>query len=328
MKMTMTLTTYKLRLGTRGSLLARMQSQLVADELQQAHPGLQVELLIIKTTGDSITDRPLHDIGGKGLFTKELERALLDGQIDFAVHSFKDVPVTMPLIDISGLVIACTPRREDARDTLAVRLPTCEKTGPRPTSLSTLPIGIRVGTGSSRRRCQILRQRPDLIVEPIRGNIDTRLRKLAEGQYEAVVLATAGLRRANLFNATYMTPLEPTEILSAPGQGALALQCRAQDAQTRHLLQSLHDSDTAVCVETERELVNRLDGDCHSPIAALAEIRGETLHFKAVVGRRDGGLPVVSAQASGFRANASAVVDSIFSALSEAGVQALLRPIR
>src|SRR3954469_22658430 len=152
-----------LRLGTRGSLLARSQSQLIARALEQAHPGLRVELVPIKTSGDRITDKPLHEFGGKGLFTKELEQARLEKTIDFAVHSFKDVPVTMPLVDQSDLIIAAVPKREDARDVLA---------SAKYRSIDELPNGARIGTGSLRRRCQLLARRPDLVVEGIRGNID------------------------------------------------------------------------------------------------------------------------------------------------------------
>src|SRR3954469_14629907 len=154
---------HQLRLGTRGSLLARSQSQMIADELMRLHPGLRVELIIIKTSGDQVQDKPLADIGGKGLFTKELEQALLDKQVDFAVHSFKDVPVTMPLVDQADLIIAAVPKREDARDVLA---------SAKYRSIDELPNGARIGTGSLRRRCQLLARRPDLVVEGIRGNID------------------------------------------------------------------------------------------------------------------------------------------------------------
>src|SRR5687768_18563534 len=166
-----------LRLGTRGSLLARTQSMLVADALERAHLGLKIEMHIVKTTGDQITDRPLHEAGGKGLFTKELEQALLAGEIDFAVHSYKDVPVTMPLVDQADLVIAAVPTREDPRDVLVSR---------KAKRLADLPPGARVGTGSLRRACQIVHARPDVVIEPVRGNIDTRLRKLTEGHYDAI----------------------------------------------------------------------------------------------------------------------------------------------
>ena len=178
-----------LRLGTRGSRLALAQSQMMADAIMQAHRGVRVELITIRTSGDRIADRPLSEFGGKGLFTKELEQALLSEQIDLAVHSYKDVPVTMPLVDVSDLIIAAVPKREDARDVLIAAA----------RSIEDLPDGARVGTGSTRRRCQLLDRRPDLRIESIRGNIDTRLRKLRERQYDAIILAMAGIRRAQLF---------------------------------------------------------------------------------------------------------------------------------
>jgi len=278
-----------LRLGTRGSLLARMQSQMIADALEKRHAGLKVELIIVQTSGDRITDKPLHDAGGKGLFTKEIEEALLGGAIDLAVHSFKDVPVTMPLVDVSKLVIAAVPAREDARDVLI-----CGKTA----TIHHLPHQARVGTGSLRRRCQLLALRPDLRVEPIRGNIDTRLRKFREGQYDAVILALAGLKRGGLYDDTEMAAIAVDEMLPAAGQGALALQCRRDDDATRRLIDILNDPVTHQCVSLERSLVEALNGDCHSPIAALATLSGKQIRLRAAVGARGGELPVVRAEAA------------------------------
>lgn len=279
-----------LRLGTRGSLLARAQSGMVASWLEERHPGLKVELILFRTSGDQITEKPLREFGGKGLFTKELEQALLAGSIDFAVHSFKDVPVTMPLVDQSELVIAAVPTREDPRDVLI---------GARARSIEGLAAGARVGTGSLRRRAQLLGRRPGLAVEPIRGNIDTRLRKLAAGEYDAVILAMAGLKRAGLFDATAMSAIEPDILLPAPGQGALALQCRRDDAVTRDLLLALNDTTSAAAVAAERELVRLLEGDCHSPIAALAEPGENGWTLRAAVGGRDGTPPLITARAAG-----------------------------
>ena len=170
---------------------------MIAAELESVHPGLAVELVIVRTTGDAIADRPLHELGGKGLFTKELEQQLLSKTIDFAVHSFKDVPVTMPLVDQSNLVIAATPKREDPRDLFVSE---------SASGITGLPIGAKIGTGSLRRRSQLLAIRPDLQVEAIRGNVDTRLKKLRAGEYQAVVLALAGVKRAALFDASLMFP--------------------------------------------------------------------------------------------------------------------------
>jgi hydroxymethylbilane synthase len=274
-----------LRLGTRGSLLARMQSQWVADELMRLHPGLRVELEILKTTGDKVLDRPLHELGGKGLFTKELEQALNEKRVDFAVHSFKDVPVTMPLVDVSDLQIACVPKREDPRDLLISREGIA--------SIDLLPKGARVGTGSLRRRAQLLAARPDLQIAPIRGNIDTRLRKLREGEFDAIVVATAGMKRSRLFDASIMKPIEASVVVPAPAQGALALQCRKDDSITRSILTRMDDPDTHHCVDYERMIVQALQGDCHSPIAALARIISGRLFLTCAVGHRDGEPPVV-----------------------------------
>ena len=273
-----------LRLGTRGSLLATAQSRLVADALQQLHPHLNVQLVTIKTTGDRVTDRPLHEVGGKGVFTKEIEQALLDGAVDFAVHSFKDVPVTMPLVEQANLTFAAVPEREDARDVLVAS---------RAIRIADLPKGARVGTSSPRRAAQLRALRSDVVCEPIRGNIDTRLRKLLDGQYDAILLAMAGLKRAGLFDEAAMAPVEFDEILPAAGQGALVLQCRKDDVKTIDLLRPLSDPETATCVAAERKLVELLKGDCHSPIGAYATVTKTGPLILAAVGARDGSPPVI-----------------------------------
>jgi len=303
-----------LRLGTRGSLLARAQSQLVANDIESRFPGLRVELTVFKTTGDTITDRPLHAFGGKGLFTKELEQALLDRQVNFVVHSFKDVPVTMPLVATEELVVTATPPRQDPRDVLVSR------EGFR--SLSDLPNEARVGTGSLRRRCQLLAIRPDLRIEGLRGNIDTRLRKLREGDYDAIVLAAAGVIRAGLFDPDAMSPLDT--LLSAPAQGALALQCRRDDQRTREILSALHDSATDACVRAERAIVQGLNGDCHSPIAALAVVEGPRLLIRASVGGRDGFPPIIEASGSGTLSDPQPAVDEVLQELRARGADRIL----
>ena len=305
-----------LRLGTRGSLLARTQSQWVADELMRIDCKLRVELRIFKTSGDQVTDGPLHEVGGKGLFTKELEQALLAGEIDFAVHSYKDVPVTMPLVDQSDLIVAATPKREDPRDVLATRS--------APSKLADLPRGARVGTGSLRRRCQLLATRPDFIIEPVRGNIDTRLRKLRDGQYDALVLALAGLRRTGLFDPSTMTVVDTDELLPAPGQGALALQCRRRGQRTREILGSLNDPDTAASVAAERALVSLLEGDCRSPIAALATVEADTLVLRAAVGARGGDPPVVRASVRTSKASLDEAAKAVFKDLDARCVRSML----
>ena len=296
-------------------MLAQAQSRMIAADLERAHPGLAVELIIIRTTGDVVTDHPLHEIGGKGLFTKELEQQLLAGTIDFAVHSFKDVPVTMPLVDQSNLVIAATPLREDPSDLLVSEVAS---------GIATLPIGAKVGTGSLRRRSQLLALRPDLQIEAIRGNVDTRLKKLRAGEFQAVVLATAGVRRATLFDAAIMFPIDPAELVPAPAQGALALQCRADDGGTRELLGALNDPQTQRCVATERELVRLLDGDCTSPIAALARVSHGRIAMDAAVGARGGTPPILHAHAEDAVDNAHVLAQRIFDVLQQSDVNRLL----
>jgi hydroxymethylbilane synthase len=304
-----------LRLGTRGSLLAKAQSQQVANALEAAWPGLRVELVTCVSTGDKIQDKPLHDVGGKGLFTKDLEEALLRGEFDFAVHSLKDVPVTMPLVDTADLVIAAVPKREDPRDVLVT---------PDARSIADLKPSATVGTGSLRRRSQLLSGRPDLGVELIRGNIDTRLRKLREGQYDAIVLAMAGVRRAGLYDESLMAPIPLDDMLPAAGQGALALQCRRDAARVRELLAKLDHPASRTCVELERGVVLALNGDCHSPIAALATIDGDTAHLRARVGGRDGAPRLVSAVASAPVDAASNLVTEVEMALKQQGAERLL----
>jgi hydroxymethylbilane synthase len=290
-----------IRLGTRGSLLARAQSALVAEEITR-RTGRAVETVLITTSGDKIVDRPLHEAGGKGLFVKEIEQALLAGTIDFAVHSCKDVPVTMPLVDQSGLVIAAIPPRLDPRDVLI-------STGAG--TIGELPAGCVVGTGSLRRQCQVLHRRPDVKIQPIRGNIDTRIGKLKDGKYGATLLALAGLKRAGLFDAAFMHPISVEEILPAPGQGALALQCRAEDAETRGILRQLDDARSRLAVEAERAVVAALHCDCHSPIAVLGVVVGQVLHLRAALGERDGQPPVRFAAAEASVGNVELAVAAI-----------------
>ena len=304
-----------LRLGTRASLLARTQSQLVASDLEKRHKGLVVELVLIKTTADQIQDKPLTEIGGKGLFTKEIEQALLNNEIDFAVHSFKDVPVTQPLVNQDDLIIAAVPERVDPRDVFCSLIAK---------SIAQLPQRASVGTGSQRRRCQLLAQRPDLKVELLRGNIDTRIRKLHDAQFDAIILAAAGLRRSGLFHENEMVMLEPDEMLPAPGQGALALQCRRNDERTRDLLSAFDDPPTERCVTAERVVVAALEGDCHSPIAALAQIEGDEMVLRTAVGARGGDPPVIRASASCPADRSDLAVQEVLLELKSNGVQTLL----
>jgi len=308
-------TTSLLRLGTRGSLLAWSQSQIVANAIEARHRGTRVEVVIYRTTGDDIVDRPLDTLGGKGLFTRELEQALLRGEVDFAVHSYKDVPVTMPLVDQSELAIAAVPLREDARDCLV-----CSTAK----SLLDLPKHAKVGTGSLRRKCQILELRPDLHVEMLRGNIDTRIKKYRHGDLDAIVLAQAGLHRAGLFDSSFMTPIPIEHLLPSPSQGALALQCRRDDHATQRLLLALNHPDTALCCQLERAVIHGLDGDCHSPIAAYAHAIGGLITLRAVVGGQGNHPPVIKATATASIAHAASLPQLILDELFAKGAKTLL----
>ena len=266
----------RLRIGTRGSRLARAQTDLVCRALASADPELTAsgafEVVVVRTTGDRITDRPLADLGGKGLFCKELELALLDRRIDLAVHSTKDLPTWLP----DGLVIGAALEREDPRDVLLAR---------ETTSLAGLPHGAVVGTASIRRQAQLLARRPDLRVVNFRGNVETRLEKLAAGEVDATLLALAGLRRLEL---ELGTPLAPDEMLPAVGQGAIVVECRGADEATRALLATVDHPRTRTCVGAERALLAALDGSCHTPIAGLAELSEGALRLRALVARPDG----------------------------------------
>jgi hydroxymethylbilane synthase len=284
-----------IRLGTRKSMLAMAQSQWMISALGAAHGGLKIEVVPIVTSGDR-TKGPLAEDGGKGLFVKELELALLEGRIDLAVHSYKDVPVTMPIVDGQGnLVIAAVPGREDARDALVVGdgIASVRRIGD-------LPKGARIGTGSVRRRCQLLAIREDLRIEPVRGNVDTRLKKLAAGEFDALILAVAGLRRIGLWDDARMTPIQSSEMLPAAGQGALALQCRGDDARTQELVRAIGDAEAARCVDAERWVVRLLGGDCQSPIGVLATMeRSDFMKVELAVGESGGNLPVHRVAGSG-----------------------------
>ncbi len=251
----------KLIFATRPSALARWQTNWVIAALQKNHPDLVCEEKIITTQGDKILDKPLPEIGGKGLFTQELESELLDGSVHCAVHSLKDLPVENP----AGLTVGCIPARAEVRDVLI------SKNG---YTLATLPPHAVVGTSSLRRASQILALRPDLRTESLRGNVDTRLRKALEGQYAAIILAGAGLTRLGL--DSHVTEWIPLDVmLPAPGQGALAIQCRADDLTTLSLLAKLEDESTRKCVTTERAFLSGLGGGCSVPVAAYAEVEGQ-----------------------------------------------------
>jgi hydroxymethylbilane synthase len=265
-----------IRIGTRGSPLALVQAGLVRDALARAHPDLVVEIVPIKTTGDRVQDRRLMEIGGKGLFTKEIEEPLLDGRIDCAVHSMKDLETWLP----EGLTIGAMLPREDARDALIARIGT---------SIAELPRGSVVGTASLRRQAQLLALRPDLKVVALRGNVETRLRKLAAGDADATLLAAAGLKRLGMIDKATAI-LGSGEILPAVGQGAIGVESRSDDARMRDLLAVLDDRATTLCVTAERACLAELDGSCHTPIAAHAEFvdRGQAMRLRALIALPDG----------------------------------------
>ena len=267
----------KLILATRKSLLALAQARAWYATLIAAHPGLEIEELHVVTTGDRITDRPLQEVGGKGLFLKEIEEALVAGRAQLAVHSIKDVPAELA----PGLVLAAIPPREDPRDALVTR---------SGVPLAGLPAGARVGTSSLRRAALLRLLRPDLVYVPLRGNVDTRLRKVAEGEVDAAVLALAGLRRLGLADrATEVLSVEQS--LPAVGQGALGIEARADDPATIELLRATHHLDTAIAVGCERGVMLAADGSCQVPIAAYARRDGERLVLRAMLADPDGSRP-------------------------------------
>ena len=279
-----------LRIATRKSALALWQANHVQDLLKEAHPGIKIELVKIVTQGDRILDRPLSEIGGKGLFLKELERAMLDGEADLAVHSMKDVPAEMA----EGLVLDAVLPRANPYDALVSR-------GGQ--LLADLPAGSRVGTSSLRRKSQLLALRPDLEVADLRGNVDTRLRKLDEGQYDAIILACAGLQRLGLGERITETLQQP-DWLPASTQGIIGLQCRQDDSDTRSLIEPLADSDTMVVASAERAVARVLEATCQVPLAAHAVLESGTVRLKSLVSTTDG---KESIQASGEAPAADAV---------------------
>jgi len=262
-------------IGTRGSKLAVWQAEWVKSQLQRLYPDLVIELKKIKTTGDKILDVPLAKIGGKGLFVKEIEEALLKHDADIAVHSMKDVPTEFP----EGLHLAVICKREDPRDAFLSRIKNSKFKIPE---LKALPQGAIVGTSSLRRSCQLLNRRPDIKIKQLRGNLDTRIRKLDEGQFEAIVVAAAGIRRLGLLER--VTELLPVDVsLPAIGQGAIGIECRADDEVTRNLIAPLNHPETAVCVKAERAFLKHLEGGCQVPIAAYAQIKQKIQNPKSKI---------------------------------------------
>lgn len=313
----------RLILGTRGSKLALAQTKMMAARLQASHPGLEVELKIISTQGDRVLDVALSAVGDKGLFVKELEQALLANEVDFCVHSCKDLPSLIP----DGLTLAAFPERADARDLLVM---TAEAVGDSDTTTldSLVPVGSVVGTSSLRRACQLRALRPDLDLRDVRGNVDTRLRKLAEGQYQALVLAAAGIDRLGFVDETDGTIVSdgvrfrglriPTEqLLPAVTQGTLAIECRADDTRTIELLAALDHAPSRAAALAERAFLRRLEGGCQVPIAAFATVDPATgpdysIELQGLVGSLDG-AQMVRGELSG----TAAVAESMGTRLAE-----------
>jgi hydroxymethylbilane synthase len=301
-----------LRIATRQSRLALWQAQHVAAQLREAHPGLAVELVPMTTQGDRVVDRPLSQVGGKGLFIKELEIAIAEGRADIAVHSMKDVPSDMP----PGMTLAAMLARADPHDAFV---------SVRHENFSMLPEGARVGTSSPRRQCQLKYARPDLQLLTLRGNVETRLRKLEE-QYDAIVLAAAGLIRLGLEDRiTHRFDLE--QFVPAVGQGVIGIECREDDARSIELVRALNDELAWQCCEAERAFALRLQGSCQSPIAAHAQVSAGQVQLRGVIGSPDG-QEIYRGVHSGAVADRQSVGIALADRLLDAGARPLLEKLR
>ena len=302
----------EIRIGTRGSALALWQAEWVKSELEKKYLGITVTLTKIKTTGDKILDVPLAKVGGKGLFVKEIEEAMLGNEIDIAVHSMKDVPTFFP----DGLHLSCITKREDPRDALL------SKNNMR---FKDLPKGANVGTSSLRRQAQLMHVRPDFVIHQLRGNVDTRLRKLKEGQFDAIILAAAGVRRLGLAdNVTEY--LEPSVSLPAIGQGALGIECRVDDRELNNLIAFFNHQDSRTCVTGERALLRRLEGGCQVPIACYGEMRDGKLHLTGLVGSVDG-KKIIKDRIEGMPEKAEKLGVSLAEKLLSQGADIILREV-
>jgi hydroxymethylbilane synthase len=306
------MTEQPLRIATRKSPLAMWQAEHVADALRRAHPGLEVTILGMSTQGDKILDTPLAKIGGKGLFVKELEYRMLEGDADIAVHSMKDVPVDLP----PGLHLSVILEREDPRDAFVSNLHT---------NLGDLGEGARVGTSSLRRQCQLADRRPDLEITPLRGNVNTRLRKLDDGEYDAIILASAGLLRLG-FAERIQDFISIVDSLPAIGQGAIGIECRSDDTRVNTLLAPLHHPQTAACVSAERALNRRLEGGCQVPIGGHATLIDGDLTLRGLVGTVDGS-EIVRGEIRGPRAEADRLGSALAEELLEHGAAEILREL-
>jgi len=302
--------TNAIRVGTRGSPLALRQGELVVERLRALAPTCPVEIVPIKTSGDRLAQVALADFGGKGLFVKEIEEALLDGRVDLAVHSLKDLPATLR----PELCLAAFPPREDPRDVLV---------SPTGVGLADLPRGAVVGTSSLRRRVLLLARRPDLRIEPIRGNLDTRLRKLQDGPYAAVVLAAAGLHRLGLLSDRAHV-LSPEEFVPAAGQGILAVQARASDGPLLELVSRLDHTETRWQAQAERSFLQHLGASCHTPVAAHARVQGNELSVVGLVASLDG-RRVIRAEVGGALEAAEVLGQKLAAELNGRGAAELLK---
>lgn len=315
-------------IGTRGSKLALVQAEYIAATLRHLYPDLEIELRIISTKGDRILDVALSAVGDKGLFVKEIEVALMNGEIDLAVHSGKDLPSVTP----DGLKLAAFPKRVNPRDVLILPQPIADTSqpatdAPQPTSLDDIPKGARIGTSSLRRACQLRSLRPDLELLDVRGNVDTRLSKLDSGQYDALVLAAAGLERLGLSNRiSYQLP--PEVLLPAVAQGALIIETRADDTETLNLLKSLDDMHTRAAVLAERSFLHRLEGGCQVPIAAYAEMGDDdSLYLRGLVGSLDG-KTIIRGEKTGSSSDAAILGKTLAEELISKGAEPILAELR
>lgn len=302
----------KIKIGTRGSQLALWQANHIKSIMEKNYQDYVFELVKIKTQGDKILDVALSKVGGKGLFVKELEDALLEGKVDFAVHSMKDVPVILP----EGLHLSAITKREDPRDCFVSK---------DYKNLAELPKGSKIGTSSLRRQCQLLNVRPDLRVEVLRGNVETRIRKMVEGIYDAVILAYAGVKRLNLLD--YVKDIISDEIsLPAIGQGALGIECRVDDGEVNELLSILNDNESSFCVRAERAFLRVLEGGCQVPIGAYAKILDGKLVLKGLVGSLDG-KRMIKETVSGDMIDAEALGETLAQIILDRGGREILKEV-
>jgi hydroxymethylbilane synthase len=303
------MSTRQLRIATRRSPLALWQAEHVRARLQQLHPGVQVELLTMSTRGDRVLDSPLAKIGGKGLFVKELEQGMLAGEADIAVHSMKDVPAELP----QGLEIGAILEREDPRDAFVSN---------RFAALAELPQGARVGTSSLRRQCQLRAVRPDLEILDLRGNVNTRLAKLDGGDYDAIVLASAGLKRLGMAERITRV-LEPEDMLPAIAQGVIGIECRSDDATVKALIEPLNHTGTGLRTRAERAMNAALAGGCQAPVAGFSILTGDSIALRGLVGWPNG-RAIIRGEISGPAAQAAALGEQLAQDLLQRGARPIL----